>query len=197
MPIPPNEMEPQGETVQEQQNPAMESQEPQQEPGAPRGGFSSDEVKAQIKVPPEMRKAYDRIVLAGMKVMFSQQTHQMAMKSLEGDGPIEQRLAKGVSDLMLVLWKQSNGTMPPQLVFPAAIELMLEAIDFLNESGAEQVSEQQIGESIRQLIGTLMEKFKINEASVKQGMTQQEQGAAVAGAEPPQEGIVGKAMGAG
>lgn len=148
-----DETEMQDEMQQEQADPAAEQKE----------GNISQQAKAQIKVPPELKSAYERIVLAGMKVMFDKNTHEMAMQALQGDGPIEQRLAKGISDLMTILWKQSNGSMPPQLIVPAAIELMLEAADFINESGSEQINEQQLGEAMRLTVGATLQRFGVNE----------------------------------
>ena len=176
-------------------NEAMEQGEPQATGGP---ADLTAKAKAQIKVPPEMKSAYERIVLAGMKVMFSQETHKMMLQELQGEGPIEQRLAKGIAGLMAILWKQSNQTMPPQLVVPAAMELLLEAIDFINESGQEEVDEQTIGEAIRLTIGAVLQQFGVNEETVKQAAAQ-EGGQPPAGGEgqPPAEGgIVGNAMGA-
>jgi len=180
----------------EAQGQAQEQQPPQPAQDAP----LSQQVKAQIKVPQELRGAYEKIILAGMKVMFSKETNQMAMQSMQGDGPVEQRLAKGVTDLMTILWKESNESLPPQLILPAAVELTTEAADFLNEAGQEEITVQQIGEAIRLMIGLLMQRFGVNEETVKQGA----QGAQGQQGQPPQQppqqppaerGLIGGAMG--
>jgi hypothetical protein len=167
----------------------------------------SRQVKAQIQVPPELREAYERIVLAGMKVMFSEETNRMAMQSLQGEGPIEQRLAKGICDLMALLWQQSNQSMPPQLIIPAAIELLTEAADFIDEAGAETISPQQLGEALRLMIGQVLERFGATEQNVQAALQPQggaqagpPQGAAPQGGTqaqggPPAGGVIGRAMG--
>ena len=101
-----------------------------------------------MQLPGNLKDAYDRVVLAGMKVMFSKETNGMAMQALQGTGPIEERLGTGIAGLMGLLAKQSNGTMPPQIVIPAGIELLAAMADYLKKSGQEPINDQQIGEAM-------------------------------------------------
>jgi hypothetical protein len=180
----------------------MQGRHEQENAGEP-GGSLSQQVKAQIKVPPELREPYERIVLAGMKVMFSEETNEMAMQSLQGEGPIEQRLAKGICDLMVLLWQESNQSMPPQLIIPAAVELLAEAADFLVEAGVEQIEPQQIGEAMRLMIGMILQRFNVTPETMQKGAAQG-QGAegqrpvpagAASGPPPASGGVIGAAMG--
>jgi hypothetical protein len=164
-----------------------------------------EQVGAKIEVPPEMQEAYERIILAGMKVMYSEETGRMAMDSLQGEGPIEQRLAKGICDLMVLLWQESNQSMPPQLIIPAAVELLSDAADFMNESGMEQVDMPQLGEAMRLMVGMILERFGVTPESVQQGaaeegvMPQQGAGQVPGGGQSPTQGggiISSRMMGA-
>jgi hypothetical protein len=163
--------------------------------GGEAAGSFAEQVKAKIQVPAELRKAYEQIILAGMKLMFDEKTHQAAMEALRGDGPIEQRLAKGVSDLMALLWQQSNQTLPPQLIIPAAVELLSEAADFLSEGGGEEtLTVEQTGEAMRLMIGMILERFGVNKESV-QSYAQGQAPAQGQGAPPAQApGVIGGAM---
>jgi hypothetical protein len=82
-----------------------------------------------------------------MKVMFSPQTHQMMLTELDAKGDIVDNLAKGAAKLMAVLFQQSKGTMPQDLLIPAGGVLLAKACEFLNKSG-QAVSETQFQQAM-------------------------------------------------
>ena len=114
-------------------------------------------MRAKMTLPPQLKDAYERVVLAGMKIMFDPKTHQMAMKTLQGDGPIDERLGKGIAALMGTLIKQSNGTMPPPVVIPAGIELVAAAGDFLKKSG-EQITDDDIAGAMADFVQIVLQQ---------------------------------------
>lgn len=141
-----------------EESPPQEQVEDQAEGEAPAGKLTPQAVREKLELPPELKDAYERVVLAGMKVMFDPQTHEMALKALEGEGPVEQRLAQGIAGLMGTLIDQSNKTMPPQVVIPAGIELLVAAGDYLRESGADPIDDQQIGEAMALFVQIVLEQ---------------------------------------
>lgn len=183
--------------------------EPQMNPqAAPQQGqdLSADGVTKQFQVPPQLQKAFEKIVLAGMKVMFDPKTHEMALQELDREGPIEDRLANGITGLMAILWQESNQTMPPQLVVPAATALYMQAVDFVKKSG-EEVTPEQLSGGLIKTISQLLEKFGVEPAKIQQlfsggvdpaaamqkaGVSQAEQAQS---GQPAPGGIVEKAMG--
>lgn len=182
-------------------NAAEEQAEPDQDMELNAGSVAS-----KFTIPPNLQKAYERIVLAGMKVMFDPQTHEMALKELDREGPIEDRVSNGVTGLMLLLWQQSNQTMPPQLVVPAATTLYMQAADFMAKSG-EPMDKQQLSAGLIKTISNLLEKFGVDQQKIqmlfsggadpaaamqKAGVSPAEQAQA---GQPAPGGILGKAMG--
>jgi hypothetical protein len=137
----------------------------------------SQQIKAKINVPDELREPYERIVIAGQKVLYSEETESLVREAFQGDAPVEQKLAKGIRDLMVLLWQESNHSMPPQLIIPAAVELLTEAADFVNETGLEQVNEQQLGEAMRLMIGMVMDTFGVTQERLQQAQQEQMAGA--------------------
>ncbi|MDR1613676.1 MAG: hypothetical protein LBT97_12970 [Planctomycetota bacterium] len=150
------------------------------------GESLAQQIKARINVPDDLREPYERIVLAGQKVLYSEETNQLVMEAIQGDAPIEQKLAKGIRDLMLILWKESNQSMPPQLIVPAAVELLTEAADFINETGVDTVDERQLGEAMRLMVGMVLEAFGATPDRLRQA--QQEQAAGGGGEAPSPSG---------
>lgn len=135
----------------------------QSEMARPEGqDLTVDSVRQNINVPPELQNAYDRVVIAGLKVMFNKESHRMMLEELKQPGPVSDRLGTGIAGLMLILIKQSNGTLPPQVVIPAGMELMMQAVEFLKETNLAQVSNSDIAGAIEKMISILLEKFGVN-----------------------------------
>lgn len=121
--------------------------------------LTPENVQSTIEMPPELQEAYDRIVLAGMKVLFNEGTNRELLKRIEGPGPIGIRLGKGMATLMLLLFKQSNETMPPNVMIPAGIYLLAQAADFLKRSEVEEIDNEDIGDAMVEYINTLITSF--------------------------------------
>ena len=99
------------------------------------------------KLPPAKQQALERIVVAGMKVMFSPQTHQMMLTELDGQGNMVDKLAQAATKLMIMLYQHSNGTMPGDLLIPAGGVLLAKACEFLNQTG-DIVTEDQFRDAL-------------------------------------------------
>lgn len=120
-----------------------------------------DAVQKDIKVPPELQEAYNKVVIAGMKVMFDPATHQMAMKAIEGDGPIGDRVGKGIAGLIATLFKKSNNTIPPQVIVPATVALTMQACDFMKKTG-QQISDKDVGDAVNTAVRTVLTMFGVD-----------------------------------
>ena len=145
----------------------------QDEMGRPEGDdLTKEAVEKNIKMPPELQEAYERVVIAGMKVMFSKESHRAMLKELQREGPMDQRLGKGIAGLMLLLFKESNGTMPPAVIIPAGMKLMMEAVDFMRETGLGQPTNAEIGSGMQIMISTILEKFGVAPDKLEQMLNQ-------------------------
>lgn len=60
-------------------------------------------------VPPAMKDTVDRVVAAGMKLMYSPQMKQEVQQAIQSDKPVPQKLAESVTGLLLVLDQQASG----------------------------------------------------------------------------------------
>lgn len=150
--------------------------------------MSPEVIKQNTKIPPELQNGYDRVVLAGMKMMFSKQSRSFITKQLtDGDGPIGEKLGKSIAGLMLMLFMESNKTLPPQLMIPAGLELLAQGADFLRKSGLAKVSNKDFGDAAEVMITTIMEKFGVTKDKLQTLFTQfdnQKANAAAPGAAP-------------
>lgn len=145
----------------------------QDEMGRPEGDdLTKKSVEENIKMPPELQEAYERVVIAGMKVMFSKESHKVMLEELQREGPMDQRLGKGIAGLMLLLFKESNGTMPPAVIIPAGMKLMMEAVDFMRETDLGQPTNAEIGGGMQIMISTILEKFGVAPDKMEQMLNQ-------------------------
>lgn len=97
-------------------------------------------------VPPELRDAVDRIVAAGLKTMFSPDMREELMAEVNRDVSMPQKLAEGVVGLVLTLDKQTKGGLPVAAIFPAELELLVEAAGVAKAAG-QNVSQQDYNDA--------------------------------------------------
>lgn len=134
--------------------------------------LTPEAVKNGIQIPPDMQEAYDRVVVAGMKLMFSKETHRIMLKEMQKQGPLSQRLGRGVAGLMLIMVKESNNTMPPQIIIPAGVELLMQAVDFMKKTDMANPTNEEIGQAMQIMITTILEKFGVDPAKFEQMLNQ-------------------------
>ena len=129
-------------------------------------------IKENIKMPPELQEAYERVVIAGMKVMFSKESHKLMLDELQKEGPLGQKLGMGIAGLMLLLIKESNGTIPPEVIIPAGINLLTRAADFIRKSKIEKITNADIGDAMEIMISTILQKFGVEPEQMEQMLNQ-------------------------
>jgi hypothetical protein len=165
------------------------------------------EQKMQAKVPPQFQSAFQKIIAAGEKVMYSPQTRQMTIAQLKKPGDPAQVIGAAVAKLYGVLASQSKGTMPPQAGIPAITVLLCEALDFAEKAKLVKVTPQVLAQathalmaSLMQLMGVDQKKLALMAQNAQQRQAQQGQPAQpTQPAQPaaqPAGGLVAQAQGA-
>lgn len=122
---------------------------------SPEGKTSPEAIRAGLHLDPKQAAQLDKIVLAGKRVMFSEQSHKMFLEQLDGPGPTDQKLGQGVAGLMGLLWQESRQSLPPELLIPAGMVLVAVAADFLRKGGMD-VSDQEVAGGIEALVTALL-----------------------------------------
>jgi hypothetical protein len=110
--------------------------------------FSPQAIQAKMHLNPQQMQQFQRIVLAGQKVMFDQKTHKLLMQQLQGPGTVAMKIGQGVAGLMGLLMKESNNSLPPNLIIPAGMVLVAHAADFLRQTG-QQVQDQDVAQAVK------------------------------------------------
>jgi hypothetical protein len=121
--------------------------------------------------PPQARDAAQRIVAAGMRLMYSPAMRDELSAAVQSEAPPAQKLAENVVGLMLVLDKQSNGQMPVDAMFPAAMGLLSEASEILGATG-QKVTADVFQEAAARMVGLMAQKINpdVTPEQVQQGL---------------------------
>lgn len=135
----------------------MQEVQDKQEPDV----FTVEGARAKMNMPKELQAAYVRIVEAGMKLMFDPSTRAQTIAFMEKPGEPAQKLGEGVASVMGLLFKESNQTMPPQLIIPCGVELLLHA-SAVAKSGGMEFDKNTLAEAMAIMIELLMKHFNVN-----------------------------------
>lgn len=114
------------------------------------------------QVPEKFQEAFSRVVKAGMKVMFSKETHKFMIQELQQEGDLSQNIGQAIAGLMLLLYKKSNDTMPPEVIIPAGVYLLGQGGDFLETVTGQEVTPDVLSGAMLTMIETLSSKFGVD-----------------------------------
>lgn len=137
--------------------------------------IDTKQVTDKIEIPQQFQDAYERVCMAGMKVLFEDdQMHQQIVQRLEADDgkPIDQKLSNGIVNMMGMLFKKSGGKMPGQVIIPAAVYLLMQMIEFVQKSGHE-LPNDIIANATQQVVFGIMEATGVGKKDQVMGKFQQ------------------------
>ena len=104
-------------------------------------------IEGKLHLTEKQKPQLKRIVLGGLKVMFSKESHHLMLAELDGPGTIAEKIGKGVAGLLALLMHESTNSLPPDLLNSAGMVLVAYAAQWLNKAGTP-VSDQDIGGAI-------------------------------------------------
>lgn len=166
-----------------------ESMEGEASGGAEEMDLTPEGVRGQMQIPQELQAAYDKIIKAGLKVMFDPTTRAETMAFMNESGGDPEKLATGVMSVMVSLYQQSNETLPPNLIIPSGVELMVHAADVAKEAGME-ISKEMLAEAMSSMVMQTLQKFGATPEQMQKlmgGMDSGESTPAQSGGQPVQQ----------
>lgn len=101
------------------------------------------EMKLESQLTPQNRADYLKVVVAGLKVALAKGPDGYLASLKNTKDPINGS-AIGAINLCLLMRKSSRGTMPVKAMVPAAMTLMLHALDFVDKAGIAKVGEHEL-----------------------------------------------------
>lgn len=139
--------------------------------------ITPDMIQSKLHLSPQQAPQLQRIVVAGMKVMFAPQTRKMLQQALSGNAPIGVKVGQAVAGLLGLLQQESQGSLPKNLLIPAGMILVVHACEFLDQSGAK-LGDKDVGEAISAMQDAIMHVAKIDSNKLASMTPQQAQQAA-------------------
>jgi hypothetical protein len=122
--------------------------------------LAAAEAKVEAGLLPQTREAYDKIVVAGMRAGLSGGLDGILAGLRQSQDPIN-ACARGAVNLVVMLHRQSRGTMPPQAMIPAAMTLMLKALDFADRARIVKVGNDELAKATRLFANYVFQTFRI------------------------------------
>lgn len=104
------------------------------------------EQKIEDNLLPANHADYMKVVVAGMHAGLANGPKSILAGIRNSSDPVND-CAKGAVNLAMLLRKQSRGTMPLKAMIPAAMTLMLHALDFVDKSGMKKIGTPELVEA--------------------------------------------------
>lgn len=146
----------------------------------------------KAKLPANMQEPFQKVTIAGMKLMFDPQSHDLLVKGLKQTPNMTDNVGRCAAGAVAFMFQKSNHTMPVKVVAPASIYLMCEMLDFLEKAGKIKITKDVVAQSTKAAAATLMKKFGVNPGVVQKAKTQNAQPAPTA----KPKGIINQVQGA-
>lgn len=128
-------------------------------------------------------KAVQKVVLSGMKLLYSPSTAKLLDDGLNADVPMPQKLAIEIAGIMKLVDERTPKGIPPEAIAPGAVMLLFDLAHFMRQSGAGNPTDEDIQAAIKILQKFLLEIFTKMGKGV-QGAAQPQQPQP---AQPPQQ----------
>jgi len=145
----------------------------------------------ESKVSPKLKPAFDKVVQAGLTIMYSPKLQTEMKKNLASTTDFADAAGKGASRLISNLYMQSNKAKQVQdVAVPACMIFAFEYLDLAEKSGKVQVTPELISKATQAVSDAVLPMFGMTQDKIQSLMQQRQQG------QQPQQpkGIISGAM---
>ena len=108
---------------------------------------------------PQDQAATARVVIAGKQLMYAKETFPMLKQGMMKKGPLADKLAAEAVGIVKMLQDKANGSIPRQVLIPAASLLLVEIAKFMEDAGLAQPTPQDIKAAGAKLIAMMQQAF--------------------------------------
>lgn len=105
--------------------------------------LKATEQKIEAGLTPQNRANYQRIVVAGMAAGLQGGANSLIAGLRQSQDPVKD-CAVGAINIVMLLRRQSRNTMPAEAIPPAAMTLMLQALDFAERLGLVKITKEEL-----------------------------------------------------
>lgn len=149
------------------------------------------------KVPADMQDALEKVVHAGLTILYSPKLEQQRNARIAGTQDPAKEAGEGAARMISNLFQQSGKKMPIAVAMPASMILAFEYLDLIGKAGKAEITPdliaaatKSVADNVLPLLGATPDKVAELTAKAQQGQAQTAPPAAVAPA-----GIINRAQG--
>lgn len=125
------------------------------------GVLQAAEMKIESSLTPENKNNYLKIVNAGMAAALKGGPNGIMGSLAKSKSPIPD-CVNGSINLCLLMRKQSRGTMPLKAMVPAAMTLLLHALDFADKAGIVKIGQPELVQATKMFADAMFQRFGIS-----------------------------------
>lgn len=125
------------------------------------------EQKLEAGLDPANRQNYMKIVVAGMAAGLARGPDGILARLRKSPDPVK-GAARGAVALVLILRRDAKGVMPLKAMIPAALTLMLRALDFVNRTGIAKVGVPELVRATHIFANDMFGAFNITTPMLQQ-----------------------------
>jgi hypothetical protein len=125
----------------------------------------------ESQLTPDNVQNYQKIVVAGMHAALGGGPNSILAQLDKSQDPVADA-AKGAVSLIIILRHQAKGIMPLKAAVPAAMTLMLKALDFIDRSKIMPVGQPELVRATHIFTDTMFARFGISKAGLANAATQ-------------------------
>lgn len=121
------------------------------------------------------RSAFDKLVKAGTKVIYSEGTFQELAKLMRDSKDPAGDVARGMVAVLQLMAHQARGTIPHDALLQAGMALVIDALDFIEQAGLVKVDAKVLDEATQQYIEALLPSVGLTQETMDSTLDQIQQ----------------------
>ncbi len=126
------------------------------------------------KVDPDKRARFNKVVTAGMKILFDPKSHSNMelVKNPQSREDPAGTISKGITGLAWIMYIQSKKTIDVHVLVMAAIVLMAEVMDYAERAFGVQITPEIVAETTKQIMEHLFTKLGVTPDQLNQAIAE-------------------------
>lgn len=123
-------------------------------------------------VPPENKQEFDRVTLAGKKILFDPKFHanmELVKNPASRENPVD-TISTGVTGLLWLLYLKSNKTLDPKSLVMAGAIFMCEVYDFAERAYQIPVTNETVAETWKQTCSKIFMKLGVTPEKLQEAI---------------------------
>jgi hypothetical protein len=124
--------------------------------------------RVESKLPPQLQDGVQRIVVAGMKILYDRSTQSAVQKiydAIAKGGFQPQAIATGMVNLLGMIAQGSKGKMPVHAAYPAGVILLTYVLDDLAQTRGLTITDQLVKDIGKHMAQLFVKAFGINQGA--------------------------------